>query len=87
MKFDILNADRNYPEKGGRKMIFRKITALLLTLVTACSVLCACGSERGNGGSGLVEDNPDEHVKLVWYIRSSEPQGFKEVMEKANEYV
>ena len=65
-------------------MIFRKITALLLTLVTACSVLCACGSERGNGGSGLVEDNPDEHVKLVWYIRSSEPQGFKEVMEEAN---
>ena len=65
-------------------MIFRKMTALLLTPVMACSILCACGSDKKGGSkTGLIEDNPDGHVKLVWYIRSSDPQGFKEVMEEA----
>ena len=62
-----------------------KPAALLLTIVMVCSMLCACGSDKKGGSkTGLIEDNPDEHVKLVWYIRSSEPQGFKEVMEEAN---
>ena len=61
-----------------------KLAALLLALAMVCSMLCACGSSKKSGSKGLIEDDPDEHVKLVWYIRSSEPTGFDEVMEEAN---
>lgn len=62
-----------------------KLTAILLTLVMLCSMLVACGSGNSDKGAAkLIEDNMDEEVKLVWYIRSSEPQGFKEVLDEAN---
>ena len=59
-------------------MIFRKMTALLLTLVMACSILCACGSDKKGGSkTGLIEDNPDEHVKLVWVHKKFRTSGLQ----------
>lgn len=66
------------------KKRFRLLSGLVgIAMLASC--LCACGSGKKQGNNEkLIEDNPDEHVKLVWYIRTSEPQGFKEVMEEAN---
>ena len=66
---------------------FSKIISILLALSIAVS-LCACGSSNSSKKSaGIIADDPDKHVDLVWYIRNSEPAGFDEVMEKVNEYV
>ena len=66
---------------------FNRIISAALALSIAVS-LCSCGSSKsGKKKAGIIADDPDKHVELVWYIRSSEPTGFKEVMEKANEYV
>lgn len=67
------------------KKTFRLLSALVCAVMLA-SCLCACGSGKDKDGNSanIIADNPDEHVKLVWYIRTSEPQGFKEVMEEAN---
>ena len=64
-----------------------RIISAVLALSIAVS-LCACGSSNsGKKKAGIIADDPEKHVDLVWYIRTSEPSGFKEVMEKANEYV
>lgn len=67
------------------KKTFRLLSALVCAVMLA-SCLCACGSGKDKDGNSanIIADNPDEHVKLVWYIRTPEPQGFKEVMEEAN---
>ena len=66
---------------------FSRIISAVLALSIAVS-LCACGSSNsGKKKAGIIADDPEKHVDLVWYIRTSEPSGFKEVMEKANEYV
>ncbi len=67
------------------KKTFRLLSALVCAVMLA-SCLCACGSGKDKDGNSanIIADNPDEHVKLVWYIRTSEPRGFKEVMEEAN---
>ena len=68
------------------KKISRIISAVLALSIAVS--LCACGSSGdGKKKTGIIADDPEKHVDLVWYIRSSEPTGFKEVMEKANEYV
>lgn len=67
------------------KKTFRLLSALVCAVMLA-SCLCACGSGKDKDGNSanIIADNPDEHVKLVWYIRTPEPRGFKEVMEEAN---
>lgn len=67
------------------KKTFRLLSALVCAVMLA-SCLCACGSGKDKDGNSanIIADNPDEHVKLVWYIQQTEPQGFKEVMEEAN---
>ena len=65
----------------------KRLITSILTLVLVLS-LCACNGGKDSGTSkGIIKDDESKHVNLVWFIRSSEPAGFKEVMEKANEYL
>ena len=66
---------------------FARIISTILALALAVS-LCACGSSTGEKkAANLIADDPDKHVDLVWYIRCSEPNGFKEVLDEANKYL
>ena len=66
---------------------FARIISTILALAIAVS-LCACGSSKGEKkAANLIADDPDKHVDLVWYIRCSEPNGFKDVMDEANKYL
>lgn len=62
----------------------QKIVAMLLSLAVMMSMLCSCGDDKKEK---KVYKDTDEHVNLVWYVRATEPNGFKEVMEAANEYL
>ncbi len=64
----------------------KKLTAALLCIAMLIS-LCACGGSGEVKKDGLIKDDESKRVDLVWFIRSSEPTGFAEVMEKANEYL
>ena len=64
----------------------KRLISLILCIAVAAS-LCACGGNAEKKTDGLVKDDETEHVNLVWFIRYSEPAGFKEVMEQANEYL
>lgn len=65
----------------------KRIISGVLSLAMIIS-LCACG---GNGGksksAGLIADDETEKVNIVWFISTSEPKGFKDVMDAANEYL
>lgn len=65
----------------------KRLITSILCLALAFS-LCACGGGKdAKKSEGIIKDDETKHVNLVWFIRSSEPAGFKEVMEKANEYL
>ena len=63
---------------------FQKTVALILSFAVVLTVMCSCGSKEKEK---KVYKDTDEHVNLVWYVSATEPTGFAEVMEKANEYL
>lgn len=61
-----------------------RIVSMILCIALALS-LCACGGTEKK--SGLVADDESKHEKITWLIRSSQPEGFDEVLAAANEYL
>ena len=65
---------------------FSKLISFLLAAAVLCGLLCSCGGKDEPKKSSFSDDE-SKHVNLTWYIRTTEPEGFKDVMEKANEYL
>lgn len=61
-----------------------RFLALIISLVMLFS-LCACSGETTD--KPVAVDDMTQHVNIRWMIRCSEPEGFDEVMERANEYL
>ena len=62
-----------------------KIISLILCFAFMIS-LCACGGKTPATKTGMTDDE-SIHVNLKWFINQSQPEGFKEVMEAANEHL
>ncbi len=66
----------------------KKMVAIMLGLVTACSLLVACGNETVSNSSTSSSDSADsdvDHIIVTWVYYSAVPEDMEEIQEAVNE--